>query len=810
MESLKIVTRGFAMANQTISLHLCALGPPEVRLGEHLVSFPTRKTMALLFYLAIESDAQPREALAALLWPEASPERSHGSLRNTLDHLQTALRQASGQAQTSYLLATHNSLSLNPDADIDFDLKTVERAYAQARADRSSRILPEGSDSLPLLQSAAACQRGDFLAGFSLGDAPDFDDWAAMQREVWNRRMGLILDRLSEIQFAHGEFAGATETASRWIGLDALNEIAYRRKMRAHFAAGERGQALETYETCRVILATELGIEPDPDTVALAERIRLPAPLVHPDVRKAPARPRLPDTSINFLGSLFTGRNREYQTLIQSYGRATEGQPQLVVLRGEVGIGKTRLARKFIRWANAQGAELLQGSAFESGSHLPFQPLVEALRLRLAGKNSLTDIVDEIWLSPLSQMLPELRQHHPNLSPAPVDSLHLDAEVNQAQLYEPLVQSMLALAKQAPLTLFIDDLQWADSATLDLLQYAIRRWRDKSARIFFLASLRSEALHPTTQPQPAGSPPGLGLWLERVARELTPVHIELEPLGERETVQMMLSILSPPDADFAQWLYGETHGQPFYLIETLKDLLERSVLHPKRLAGGQWSFSVNSDHNLGQAVRVPSTVHAVIRSRLNRLSPNAFSLLAGGAVLEHRIMFERMCAISNLSEDLALPALDELISGRLLLETTQAGVVNEYAFTNDMLRDVVYTEAGDARRRLFHRRALEVLEKGGESAAVLAHHALAAGLAQAAFHYSLAAGREALRLSAVSEAIVHFEHALQFVREAALPEMPEETELRDLYTQLSGVYKLTGQTEKALAIETERKNFRLD
>jgi predicted ATPase len=122
----------------------------------------------------------------------------------------------------------------------------------------------------------------------------------------------------------------------------------------------------------------------------------------------------------------------------------------------------------------------------------------------------------------------------------------------------------------------------------------------------------------------------------------------------------------------------------------------------------------------------------------------------------------------------------------------------------------VYTEAGDARRRLFHRRALEVLEKGGESAAILAHHALAAGLAQAAFHYSLAAGREALRLLALSEAIVHFEHALQFVREAALPEMPEETEIRDLYIQLSGVYKLTDQTEKALAIEAEQKNFRLD
>ena len=107
------------MADQAPPLHLYALGPPEVRLGENLVTFPTRKTLALLIYLAIESRPQPREHLATLLWPEARPERSHASLRNTLDHLQTALRQASGQAKTSYLSVTHNSLNLNPDANTD-------------------------------------------------------------------------------------------------------------------------------------------------------------------------------------------------------------------------------------------------------------------------------------------------------------------------------------------------------------------------------------------------------------------------------------------------------------------------------------------------------------------------------------------------------------------------------------------------------------------------------------------------------------------------------------------------------------------
>ena len=486
-----------------------------------------------------------------------------------------------------------------------------------------------------------------------------------------------------------------------------------------------------------------------------------------------------------------------------------------MVLRGEAGIGKTRLSRKFLAWASAQGAELLQGSAFESGGHWPFQPLVEALRLRLEGKNSLRDLLDDVWLPPLSQLLPELRPHDPGLLSVPSERVDpgehplqehspLETEVSQAQLFEPIVQLTLALAKQAPLVLFMDDLQWMDSATLDLMQYAIRRWRENAARILLLVSLRSEALHPMTQPQKIDGPTGLIQWLTRVERELTPVHIELKLLEEHETVQMVLSILAPPAADFAQWMYDETRGQPFYLVETLKDLLERRVLHPKQQAEGQWTFAVEAEHDLGQAVRVPSTVHAVILSRLNRLSPNAFSLLAGGAVLEQQITFERLCAIANVTEDMALPALDELISGRLLLETAQPSAASDYTFVNDMLRDVVYTEAGDARRRLFHKRALEILEATGDSAAALAHHALSAGLAQAAFRHSLAAGREALRISAMNEAIVHFERARQFVREASLPEMPGKADLRDLYWLLGRAYELSDQAEKTLAIEAER------
>ncbi len=774
-------------------LHLNLLGPPEVHRGKKPLTFPTRKTVALLIYLALESGEQPREHLAALLWPESNPERSHASLRNTLGHLQSALHQS------SYLSITHSALALNPEADIDLDLHTVEQAYVQARTHRSIRAPRDGPASRPLLQSAAACYRGDFLAGFSLGDAPAFDDWVAIQREVWRRRLGLILDRLSEIQFTQGDFASTAETTSLWMALDALNEVAYRRKIRAHFAAGERGQALATYEACRAALAAELNVEPEPETERLVARIR-----EQPSFSLPISRPIPLDTPVTFLESRFTGRAAEYQALVECYERAAAGQPQVVTLHGDAGIGKTRLAEKFLAWAIEQGAEILHGRTFESGSRMSYQPLIEALRPQIERDHTLKDWIGEAWLARLSQLLPELREHYPELSVT-----QLETSADRTLLFESLVRLTLALANRAPLVLFLDDTQWVDSATLDLLQYAIRRWRESAAQIVLLVSLRSDALRPALQPER----PGLLAWLEQVERELHPCDLELKPFDEPETVQMVLSLLETPDPGFAEWIFNETRGQPFYLMETLKDLLERAALHPKRRANGQWTFEIDARHDLGQAVRVPSTVRAVIHARLNRLSPNAFTLLAAGAILEHQLTFMRLCAVANLAEDVGLPALDELVSSQLLLEVVQPGDTSTYVFAHHMIWDVVYTEAGDARRRLFHRRALEVLQAAQEAATVLAHQALAAGLAEAAFRYSLAAGEAALRLSAIGEAIVHFEAALQLAPEARLVSPYIEPLLHDLYLQLGRVYELDGQPEKAKAMfnqASERSQLRAD
>src|SRR5207244_1104117 len=221
-----------------------------------------RKTLALLLYLATEGGLHSREHLVALLWPDSDEERGRGALRSTLSFLRGALREATGRADPQYLVAERDRLGFAATADVDFDLQALEAAFALARG--PARAPTE--QLVARLQAAANRYRGDFLAGFSLSDAPAFDDWAGVQREAWHRRMDLVFERLAQELSDGGELVGAIETTARWAAFDPLNEAAHRQLMRLHFAAGDRAAALRAYEACRAVLAAELNAEPAPDT----------------------------------------------------------------------------------------------------------------------------------------------------------------------------------------------------------------------------------------------------------------------------------------------------------------------------------------------------------------------------------------------------------------------------------------------------------------------------------------------------------------------------------------------------------------
>ncbi len=368
-------------------LRFTLLGPPEVRHADQVLLFSTRKERALLIYLAVEGRVHLRKKLSELFWPEGDAMHGRAALRITLLHLRHMLGEGAGLDPVSHLLIKRDTLGLNLTSSIELDLHTLHQAWTLARASAPTALtMSEGAhrNLLAQLQRATSLPRGEFLEGFSLRDAPAFDDWVRFQREYWHLHINEVFDRLSHLQFEAGKLAAAIETVNRWLVLAPLHEDAYRRLMRLHFASGDRAAALHAYEVCQAMLATGTQTEPTPETVTLASRMRVVTP---PHRKEVPAPPAALFPTMLLDGQLL-GRTTELSTLIKIYHMAQRGQTQVVLLEGEVGIGKTRLATEFLAWAETEGADVLQGHAFETGGHLPYQPIIEALRPRIERENA--------------------------------------------------------------------------------------------------------------------------------------------------------------------------------------------------------------------------------------------------------------------------------------------------------------------------------------------------------------------------------------------------------------------------------------
>ncbi len=781
-------------------LSLSFLGAPEVRSSGRILTFRTRKTLALLIYLAVAGGMHSRESLTALFWPESEEPQGRSMLRTTLARLRTALDVA---LERSLLIVERDALGFDVTSDVDLDLRTLEAAYTLASAQRDHTDGRQGI--LDQLQHAVHCYRDDFLEGFSLVDAPDFDDWVRLQREVWHRRMSAVFDALSHLQFTGGELAPAIDSSTRWVTHDPLNETAHQRLMQAYFASGDRSAALQVYETCRATLTAQLRIKPTPETEALADRIRIGTQLQQVSAQSMPALQARPHPST--LPELpLIGRAKEYATLIEDYQRVLRGQTQVVVLKGEAGIGKTRLIVEFLRWVRVQGADILQGRAFEAESGLPYQPLIECLRSRIEQENAPDDLLSDLWLTELARILPELHDRYPDLP-----SASMDETVAGTRLFEAVARLGEALAERAPVVLYVDDVQWADAASLDMLHYIGRRWAASARPVLLLLNLRTEALITTN---------ALTRWLSSLQRDLSTMSLTLGPLTLEDTVQLMRAVGASGGERaigklerFGRWLFAETRGQPFYVTETLKALFERHLLAIDHQADGRWSVHFDAVTRADFELRglLPASIREVIHTRLSQLTPNAFALLAAGSVLDHGFAFEQLCRVADLKDNKGLVALDEVLTHRLLCEASEEEsrpALGRYFFTHDKIRDVTYTEAGEARRRIFHRRAFEGLQEVAAPPATLAHHALAAGLVEPAFRWSVAAGDEAMRLSAVRDAIAHYEQARRLVAQAHeeaprsmlaqhTPCIASASAVQQLYVQLGRAYELAPEPEQA-------------
>lgn len=441
------------------------------------------------------------------------------------------------------------------------------------------------------------------------------------------------------------------------------------------------------------------------------------------------------------------GRSVEQEVLAEAWSGANEGQRRVVLLAGEPGIGKTRLAAETARAARADGATVLFGFCDEDIA-LPYHPFVEALRHYVA--HAPEDVLAahvHTHQGELSRLVPELRARVAGL-PAPQVA---EAETERYLLFDAAAGLLAAASEDAPIVLVLDDLHWAGAPELLLLKHIVRS--AAPMRLLIVATYRDTDLtrhHPLTS------------MLADLRRESGVARLALRGLDEAAVVALVTASagheLDAPGIALAQALHRETEGSPFFLTEILRNLTESAAVFRE---GERWTYQGDI-----AALGIPEGVKDVIGRRLGRLSEATNKVLSLAAVIGRQFDLPLLTRIADLSEDAILDALDEATAAALVVEVQ--GEPEHFGFSHALIRTTLYEELSSARRARLHRRAgeaLEVLTASTPGARIdeLAHHWLAAAQvvdAAKAIGYARQAGDHAFAGLAYEAAAAQYERAL--------------------------------------------------
>jgi predicted ATPase/DNA-binding SARP family transcriptional activator len=714
------------------------LGTPRIEHNGVPVEVDTRKAIALAAYLAVTKQSHTRDALAGLLWPEYNQSRARAALRRTLSSLGKA--RAEG-----WLRADRESVDLDDTIWVDVTRFHDLLAGCKEHGHPESEVCP---DCLLPLTEAVALYRDDFMAGFGLRDSVAFDDWQFFQSESLRKELAGALERLARGRGALGEWEAAIAHVRRWLAMDTLHEPAHRMLMALYAWSDQRAAALRQYRECVRVLDQELGVTPLEETTLLYRAIQendlppRPALSEHrPSVRREASTRPLVETSRNVPRSPdnpLVGRNLEWEALHGSY-RSIEEAGHVVVVEGEAGIGKTRLAEEFVANVRASGATAVIARCYAGEKNLAYGPFVEGLSAALGGEA--TDRLKGLPASSVQEaarLLPDLANLSPDSPPAPP----LDTPGARSRFFEEVVRVLLeVLDGPPPGVLFFDDLHWADDASLSLLTYLVRRLDDKP--IYVLLTWRAEEVHEVRRLREL-------LAEARRSRRATTLTLErLGPAAVEELVGHAVGHTVPGEGMLGTRLSDETEGLPLFLTEYL------TAVEKGELDVGD------------EAWTLPGGVQDLLRTRLLTVGEAAGQVLAAAAVVGRSFDFDTVRAASGRGEEETLTALEELTSRGLIREVgSPVGGAPAYDFDHDKLRTLVYEETSLARKRLLHRRAAVALAgqaRGRETDALagqIARHYRLAGQDDEAARYHRLAGDYARSLHANSDALTHYEEAL--------------------------------------------------
>lgn len=664
------------------------------------------KTLGLLAFLALEPGAHRRERVTALLWGEFPEDKARASLRQALTHLREALGDA-----------------------LRIDRSSVELT-GRLECDVSEFLRLAGTD----VPAALAIEVPRFLDGLAIRNCQAFDEWVEEKRRELRTRYAGLLASSARDAMARRSWTDAQRLAERWHRLDVLAEEPIALLVEAQFLGGDREGALAAYGKHAERLAAETGRAPGRALSALAARIE------HTAATRAPTR-RATDEWYQhapaFDASLI-GRGSEWETLKRAWeGLGTPGGG-VILVEGEPGVGKTRLADDYLRWLTTRGAIVLRGRGYDARGGAPFGAVIEALRCTIDAPGLAG--VDAQWLAEASRVLPELRRRFTHLP-----DVSVNAPADGWRLYEAVSQILLALSEERPLAVMIDDLQWCDSDSCALLHFLVRRLTD--APVLWCATF---TVGEVERDAPAA----------RLARALRAVrgaaHVTLAPLSEEEVWQLVreLGRVDAPHGGrrLAARIYEVTAGNPFYVIELLKTLFAQHVLSvdPETKA---WIVSPTAAGNGG--FTYAPTVHEAIADRIECLPDEIHAVLISIAAAGRGCRAEVLSHMHGISRLHAAMLADALVERHLVVEAD--GV---YRCAHPTIAAVVRARLTTSRRREVHRAlalTLELLlpkrDRTDFEVGEIARHADQAGDHTLTYRYALLAADAAAARSAFDDSL---------------------------------------------------------
>lgn len=692
------------------ALCIFLLGRFEVTRGErniHASAWTRRKAAALLQRLAFERRLLKEQAIE-FLWPEGDPLSGANNLYHTVHTLRQTLDTVLGTGAAEALFTFHDGIFILAE-DVWVDVTAFESlAHSQDRAN---------------LRAALRLYIGDLL--------PDdrYAEWTLVPRAALARQHREVhLSLAAQARAAH-EYSEALTLLTPLLTSDPADEVVHRELMMLYALAGRRHEALRQYQTCVEALAAELDVPPDAQTAALYARIvsgeltptpmpvqigwGVSAPLAPEEAHEAP----------------LVGRQSELDLLLTHLRSAREPRGQVLLLAGDSGVGKTRLALEVLRTSASSGVTTLAGAAYEQEGLLPYHPFIDAFDRYLAE-----------------------HQRPPNEHPIThFQRLGVsDPQREQWALFNAAVTFLMNLAAQGPVVLLVDDLHAADETSLHLFHYLARQTR--GVPVTLLATYRSDAAALVATP--------FGALLNALYHEHLSETLYLTPLVKSGVASMIAFLLGGQiSPSLLEAMVDITEGNPFFVQEITRMLLTSGQVEAHE---GLWKLKPEVE------LPLPSGLAGLLRERISRLGSPVDTALKTAAVVGREFRFEVLRRLVPLSEGELLDALDTALENHLLEETADG-----YSFHQPLTRRALYDALSRERRMWLHTRTAEAIEAAYTSrpeglelfVEALAFHYERSTSRNRALPYLLQAGMKAARLYAFEVAVSSFERALALMDE---------------------------------------------